>query len=76
MEIKEKTFKIIVKANSPKNEIIRFDNEKRAYIVNINAKPENSRANIEIIKYFSKLLKNRVKIIKGLKSREKILKAE
>lgn len=76
MEIKDKIFKVIVKANMPKNEIVRFDKERGAYRVNIREKAENNKANIEIIKFFSKLLKKKVKIIKGLKSREKILKIE
>ncbi|NQV09027.1 YggU family protein [Candidatus Woesearchaeota archaeon] len=67
-------FKIIVKTCSPKNEIIGFDEEKQAYRVNIKAVPEKGKANIEIVKFFSKLLKKRVEIIKGLKSREKILR--
>lgn len=76
MEIKEKTFRIIAKPNSPKNRIIGFDEEKGAYRVEIEARPEQNKANIEIIKFFSKLLKKRVRIIKGLKSREKVLEAE
>ena len=76
MEIKEKTFKIIAKPNSPKNKIVGFDKERVAYRVDIKAKPEQNKANIEIIKFFSKLLKKKVKIIKGLKSREKVLGAE
>ena len=71
---KGKIFKIIVKANSAKNEIVKFDKERKAYRVNIKEKAEDNKANIEIIKFFSKLLKKKVKIIKGLKSKEKVLK--
>lgn len=74
MNIKEKTFKIIVKPNSPKTEIKYYDKEKQAYRVNVRAQPEKGKANIEIIKYFSKLLKKKVKIVKGLKNKEKIIK--
>ncbi len=75
-ELKNKSsIKIIVKPNSPKNEIKKYDKEKGAYRVNINAPPEKGKANIEVIKFFSKLLKKKVSIVKGLKSREKILKA-
>ncbi len=74
--MQEKTFRIIVKPNSPKNKIINFDKEKNTYRVNIKERPEQNKANIEIIKFFSKLLKKKVKIIKGLKSREKVLKTE
>ena len=71
--IKQSKLKIIVKPNSPKNEIIKWDKNKRALKVNIKAKAENNKANIEIIKYFSKLTKNPVKIVYGLKSKQKIL---
>ena len=76
MEIKEKSFKIIVKPNSHENKVLSYDKEKKAYRVNIKAKPEDNKANIEIIKFFSKLLRKKVRIIKGLKSKEKIIKTE
>jgi uncharacterized protein (TIGR00251 family) len=74
MEIKEKSFRIIVRANATKNEIKGFDTEKGAYKVSIKEKAEGNRANIEVIKFFSRLLKKRVRIIKGLKSKEKVLR--
>ena len=73
---KGKIFKIIVKPNSAKNEIVKFDKERKAYRVNIKEKAEDNKANKEIIKFFSRLLKKKVKIIKGLKSKEKILKIQ
>lgn len=76
MQIKETTFKIIVKPNSSKNEILGFDKERTAYRVAIHAKPEDNKANIEIVKFFSKLLKKKVRIIKGLRGREKVIKTE
>ena len=76
MEIKENPFKIIVKPNSNKNEVMGYDGERGAYRVNIKAKPEDNKANIEVIKFFSRLLKRRVKIIKGLKGKEKLLRVE
>ncbi len=76
MEIKEEIFKIIVKPNSAKNEILKFDEGRKAYRVSIKEKAEDNKANIEIIKFFSKLLKKKVKIIKGLKSKEKVLKQQ
>ena len=76
MEIKESSFKIIVKANSHKNEVMGYDPERAAYRVNIQAKAEDNKANIEIIKFFSKLLKKRVRILTGLKSKEKIIKID
>jgi len=76
MKIIHNPFKIIVKPNSFKNEILEYDKERKAYRVAIKAKPEANKANIEIIKFFSKLFKKRVRIIKGLKSKEKIIKIE
>ncbi len=72
--IDPETVKIIVKPNSPKNKIVCFDKDKDAYRVEIKAKPEANKANIEIVKFFSKKFKKKVKIIKGLHSKEKILK--
>ena len=57
MDITQNPFKIIVKPNAPKNKVLGYNKEKKAYKVEINAKPNNNKANIEIIKYFSKLLK-------------------
>ena len=74
MDINEPKFKIIVKPNSRENKIEGFDKERNAYLVSIRAKPEGSKANIEIIKFLSKLLKKKVRIASGFKSREKIIK--
>lgn len=72
--IKGSYLKIIVKPNSNKNEILGYDNEKKAMKVSIKAPPENNRANIEIIKFFNRLTKKHTSIISGLTSKEKLLK--
>lgn len=72
--IKNNSLTIIAKPNSPATEIIKWDEEKQALRINVKAKPENNKANLEIIKFFSKLLKKRVEIIKGFKNREKLLR--
>ena len=74
MDIKESKFRIIVKPNSRENKIGGFDSNRKAYIISIRAKPEGNKANIEIIKFLSKLLKKRVGIASGFKSKEKIIK--
>lgn len=66
-------FKIIVKTNARENRIECFDASRNAYIVHIRAKPEDNKANIEIIRFLSKRLKKKVRISSGLKSREKII---
>ena len=78
MQIKTENdqFRIIVKPNSNKNEVICFDKERKAYKVNIKAPAERGKANIEVIKFCSKLLKKKVSIVKALTNREKILKID
>ena len=75
MEIKESTFKIIAKPNSRKNEIIGYNKEKDAYVINIKEKAEDNKANIELIRFLSKELNKKVRIKSGLKSKIKILEA-
>ncbi len=65
--------KIIAKTNAEKNEILDFDKEKNAYKVLVKAPPVENKANKEIIKMFHKKYKQPVRIILGLKSKEKIL---
>jgi len=66
--------KILVKPNSPKTEIVRWDEPRGALRVNVSAPPEKGKANKEIIRFFSKKLKKRVVIKKGVSSREKVLR--
>ena len=63
--------KVNVKTNKNKQEIQKID--ENSYIINLKSSPIENKANKELIKLFSKELKLRVKIKKGLKSREKIL---
>lgn len=71
--ISGKRFKIIVKPNSRENTVMGFDEGRNAYLISIKARPEDNKANIEAIKFLSRLLKKKVKIASGLKSREKLV---
>ena len=73
MEIKEKTFKVVIKPNSQNNQITGFDKSKNAYIIKIKAKAQDNKANIELIRFLSKVLGKSAKIKSGFKSREKII---
>jgi len=66
--IKQGTIKVILKPNSPKNKIIKFDSEKNAYRIEIKAPAKENKANLELIKFLSRLLKKNIKIIQGFKS--------
>ena len=63
--------KIKVKANSKKNEIVDLGDY---YKVEVKNPAEDNKANIEIVKIFKKKFGKDVRIVKGLKSKEKVLK--
>ncbi|MEK6946567.1 MAG: DUF167 domain-containing protein [Nanoarchaeota archaeon] len=71
--IKSNKFKVIVKPNSKENRIIEFNKESNTYKIQIKAKPEDNKANIELIKFLSKSLKKKVRIVSGFRSKEKIV---
>ena len=71
--IKEKKFKIIAKPNSKENKIEKYDAERKAYIISVRAKPEDNKANIELIKFLSRELKAKARIASGFRGREKII---
>ena len=73
-EIKQGVIKVILKPNSSKNKIKEFDSERNAYKIDIKSPAQDNKANIELVKFLSRLLKKDVKIIKGFKSKEKLIK--
>lgn len=66
MEIKAR-----VKSSSGKSEIVEKDGD---FLVYVKSAPEKGRANLEVIKLFSKKFKKNVEIIKGMKSKNKVLR--
>lgn len=64
--------KIIVKANSSKNEI-SYDKERNLHVVYVKAKPEQGKANFEIEKFLSKHFGKQVRIKSGFSSKTKIV---
>ncbi len=65
--------KVKVKVNQSNNSIEKKDDY---YLLKIKEKTENNKANIEIIKFLRKYFKKDIKIIKGLKSRDKLIRLE
>jgi len=61
-----------VKPNAAKTEILSV--EEGFLRVSVKAPAEDNRANIALIKFFSRLTKKQVKIIRGLTSKTKVLK--
>ena len=69
----KKHFKVLVKPNSNKTELIGYDCNKEAWKIALKAKPENNKANVQLIKFLSKQLKKKVRIKSGLKSKLKTI---
>ena len=63
--------KVKVKTNKPETRITGKNGD--ILLIDLNAKPEKNQANIELIKFFRKKFKQDVRIIRGLKSKQKIL---
>ena len=63
--------KIKVKPNSDKQEIENIDGNN--YKISLKSKPEDNKANIELIKLLKKHFGKDIKIIKGLRNRNKIV---
>ena len=66
--------KVIIKPNSKRAGFIDCDKEKKAINLAVSAPAEKNKANIEVIKFFSRLLKKKVVIVSGLTNREKVIK--
>lgn len=64
--------KVHVYPNSSKTEI-KGHNPEKGLLVNVKAPADKNKANVEIVKFFSKLLKKQVRIKKGMTSRDKVL---
>ncbi|MBR9693350.1 DUF167 domain-containing protein [Candidatus Woesearchaeota archaeon] len=64
---------IKVKTNSQKTEILSYSMDEDVFLVAVKALPIDGKANEEIEKYFSKLLKKNVTIKSGHTSKKKML---
>ena len=65
--------KVIVKPNSPKTEIIGWDNEKQAIRIAVSAAPDKNKANTELLKFLKRQTSRKCEIKSGAKSKEKII---
>ncbi|MBI1970231.1 YggU family protein [Candidatus Woesearchaeota archaeon] len=64
---------ILVKPNARRSEILGWYESRKALRIAVAAPPEKDKANKELINFLSKLLKKKVQITHGAKSREKII---
>lgn len=68
-----KELRIFVKPNAKKTEILEIDKKDKSVKIAIKEPAENNKANLAVVKFFSKKLRKEVKIKRGLNSKEKIL---
>ncbi len=64
---------VLVKPNAKKTEILGYDSVKKAVKIAVAAPADKDKANKELLKFISQLLKKKVYFVSGLKSKEKIL---
>jgi uncharacterized protein len=64
---------IIARPNSRKTLISGYDEAREALKVDVAAPPEDNKANIELIRFFSKLSGRKARIAVGMKSKHKII---
>lgn len=69
-EIMEFPIEVKVRTNCSTNKLFLKDDK---YVVELNAKPKNNEANLELIKFLSKKFKMKLRIIRGFKSRMKLI---
>ena len=69
-----KRFRVLVKPNASTTHVIGWDEGKKALRVAVAAVPDKGKANKELVKFLSKLLKKKVVLVSGATSRLKILK--
>jgi uncharacterized protein (TIGR00251 family) len=63
-----------VKPNSRETIVLDYDIEKKEFLVSVAAPPDKNKANIELIRFLSKLAKREIQIIKGKTSVKKVLR--
>lgn len=68
--------KVIVKPDSRKTEILDHDAENDIFHIAISKPAENNKANLELIKFLSKLYKAKVSIITGKTSKKKLVRIQ
>jgi len=66
-------FPIGIKVRAGKGKTAVVGEENKILVVDVKGKAEDNKANIEIIRFFSRIAGRRVRILKGLKSKRKII---
>ncbi|MGM5485394.1 MAG: DUF167 domain-containing protein [Nanobdellota archaeon] len=73
MEVPEE-FDVLVKTNAKKTKLNEYDDDRKAYRMDVKAPPEKGKANREIIRFIGKEMKKEARIMKGQKSKRKSIR--
>jgi uncharacterized protein (TIGR00251 family) len=72
--IRNGILQVKVRPGMPKTEIAGWDETARSLRVNLHAKAEDNKANIELLKLLSRISKMKARIVSGARSREKTVR--
>ena len=73
---KNNQLRVLVKPNARKTEVLGFDEARGAVRIAIAAPAEANKANVELMKFVSKISGKTVRISSGIKSKAKTLRFE
>ena len=72
--IKSGTLSVHAKPNSPRTEVIGWDESKQALKIAVAAVPDKDRANIELLKFLKKETGMKCELVSGARSRDKLVR--
>jgi uncharacterized protein (TIGR00251 family) len=72
--VKSGILSVHAKPNSPKTEILGWDESKHALKIAVAAVPDKDRANIELLKFLKKETGMKCELVSGARSREKLVR--
>ena len=64
---------ISVKPNAKKTEVLSYDPATHVVKIAVSAPADKDKANKELLKFVSRILKKKVSFVSGLRSKEKVL---
>jgi uncharacterized protein (TIGR00251 family) len=68
-----RTLRVIVKPNSSNTEIVGWDENKKMLRIAVAAVPDKNKANAELLKFIRKETGKKCELVRGPKSREKVV---
>ena len=67
------TFRVLIKPNSPRTEILNYSEPEDYFKIAVSAPPRENRANLELVKFLTRLLGRKVRIKSGHSGKRKVI---